>query len=99
MLEIDGPPMAWFEYDSGEKILYTTYGLSAKNAGELIDAVALHLNTLRNVVIVWRRRPEFSFDEEEKLWKVTYRLATITPPTMGVIPPEKPEGQPVFQLV
>ncbi len=83
MIEIDGPPRAYFQ-GNGERLEYTTYGYYSLDPKSCLDAYANWYNALKDDMIVWRRKPVLeevpasSFEADQPpFWKMTWRCVII----------------------
>ena len=65
MIEIDGPPKAFFEDSAGNRYTYVVYAFAAKTPKECMDAYANWCEQHKNGYIVWRRRPVLEFQAEQ----------------------------------
>lgn len=64
MIEIDGPPKAWFEEPDGTKHIYLAYGIGAKTEWECMQAYAQWRMAYEDPtqMLVWRMRPALTHD-------------------------------------
>jgi hypothetical protein len=70
IMEIDGPPTAWFEDSDGDRQQYVVRALASPNAGDLIQAYAAWKANIdavfsRTRILVWRQRPQLTFDKDD----------------------------------
>lgn len=105
MIEVDGPPRAYFEGADGTRYVYKTYAISGKDPVAVMQAFATWKDeyTLQGPleeILVWRRRPEFTthqLDDGREIWKATCRCVKI-PFVMTWTMEEKPEGAQILEI-
>ena len=96
MIEVDGPPSAWFEDANGDKHIYVSAGLRSRHGGTLVQALAqwrLEQEAKHpGQLLVWRERPSYDFDPNMDEWFLYFRYVFVPfEPRCSV--PEKREGE------
>jgi hypothetical protein len=83
MIEINGPPKAFFEYSPKPvRVVYRTLALTCKRPEPLVIAMSASLAQIKDAlpddgIIFWRRRPVLEDDVELGMFRVSCRLETI----------------------
>jgi hypothetical protein len=83
VIEIDGPPMAYFETPDG-RITYASYGVKSETPHSAVYFADNTINLIRmelaekhdRPIIYWRQKPKLEFDEETGFYSIKFRLAT-----------------------
>lgn len=102
MIEIDGPQMAWFEDNLGNKYIYVVYALAANNPAQCVQAYANWRKEYEEEgkILVWRMRPTLSqHDKDAGIWKMVCRCVKMPVAPPGLFLPVKEEGCEVPQLL
>lgn len=97
MIEIDGPPLAWFEDAHGIRYTYTVYAIISDTPAECLQSFANWYADYTDYdgILVWRMRPALVSDQDFETgitrWKMHCRVTKL--PTNAAIPalPEKHE--------
>lgn len=107
-IEIDGPASAWFEDSKGTKWIYKTYRLKSQNQAELMWAFANWKMSSGGIMIVYRSRPQISYEKDEIThddnfkvipnpnpsphWRMAWRAAIVEDVPLNYYAVEIPEG-------
>lgn len=82
IIEIDGPPMAYF-WDKGERNVYKTIAVMGKSPTDIVEAMEDSVQAIRDAliegIIYWRRRPGFvdlDLREADGFYRVACRVTT-----------------------
>ncbi len=86
IIEIDGPPVRYFEFlENGHncKIEYKTLAIGGDNPNALLrygentlEMIRTELNKLEKSILYWRRRPTIEQDAESQIFRWICRLET-----------------------
>lgn len=103
MIEIDGPPRAFFSDRHGQKFFYAMFGLKSDTPAELFQMYANQRAEWEasGHILVWRKRPALEHEEVEVKggieirWSLSFRMCLLPHDVAVGILPRHVEGAPL----